>query len=1331
MKRPRLRFALILATLIACVSVAFSQGTTGSLTGTVSDPSGVVPNATVTVTGGAGVELTTQTSDNGTFSVPAIGAGTYTVTVVAPNYKKAVITDVKIDVGKPSTINVALEIGPQEQTVTIVGAGGELLNSQNATVGSTIVGRQIIDQPQASRDALDLVTLLPGVQTTGRPRTSTVNGLPKGALNITIDGTDVQDQLISSQDGFFTFVRPRIDAIDEVTVSTATPGAESSGDGAVQIKFVTRSGTNDLHGSLYWYHREPTVSANYFFNNQDLAPDPGTGKAPINRILLNQQGGRVGGPIRIPKLFDGRDRAFFFVNYEDFRLPEQQLRQRVILSPLAQTGVFRYLTPGGIQSVDLLSLAAANGLPSTVDPTIGPLLAAIRASTTQGAVRPRAADPNRDDFSFVGIGGQQRDFTAVRLDFKLTDNHHLENIWNYQEFGGKPVDFLNSTDPSFPGFPNSAGQDSQRWSNTTALRSTLTSNITNEARFGMLGGISIFGGTITPTQFENQGGFDLNLFDLGITDASAVVAAPQRFLRLFGLGPSRRNTPSFNFSNTLTWVKGSHTFNFGGNYLLVKPWSQDIDYIVPRINLGIADGDPAENVFFDPANFPGASAGDIALAAQLYATLTGRVTSVDRNANLTSGTFETPGLLVARFRQRQYAIFAQDAWRLRPNLTVNFGLRWEPQESTTSDTGDYAKVSYAGLFGVSGEGNLFRPGTLTGQPTQFTQLGIGEKLFATDYKNFAPSVGFAWSPNRKSGLLGRVFGDPGQSVVRGGYSMAFVREGLANVVTTIQSNPGGFLTINRDTADGTLPLGTLFRDRAALAPPPFPSTPSFPLEGDLFDAAFGFDPNLKTGVVHSWTLGFQREIFKDTVVEARYVGTRGRDLWRRYNLNEVNMIENGFLNEFRLAQANLLANQNAGRGNNFRYFGAGTGTSPLPSMLGFFTGLPASAANDPASYLAPGGANFASAARVLNLNPNFAQPLAFANAIIGNPGLFAGNAAAAGLPANFFIVNPGKLGGASLTTNDVNTWYDALQFEVRRRFSGGLLLQANYTWSKSLSNFFASSQTVLSQPLTQRAENEALEKYRAPQDLEHTFKVNWIYELPFGRGRMLFRDANGLTDRLIGGWEVHGTGRVQSGRPFALGNVQLVGMTVAELQEAVDARRLPNRRVHWLPDDILLNTQRAFSVVTRGPATAANPNAPLGYSALGVPEGRYIAPNNSNGCLQAFSGQCGFANLILEGPRFVRFDLSLVKKIRFTENTNLELRAEFLNAFNNINFLVGGSSAVDQAFVGANGTTALLNPNFSPTAVPNFGRVTQAYQDISTTNDPGGRPVQFVLRFNF
>ncbi len=1291
------------------------SGSAGSIAGTVTDPTNaVVPGATVTVKNNAtNQEFTATTADNGTFNVPALVSGNYTVTIAAPGFKTTVVPEVKVDVGTPSSVNISLEVGEPQETVQVVDVGGELIQTQNATVGTTITGRQIVDQPQASRDALDLVTLLPGVQTTGRPRTSTVNGLPKGALNITLDGVDVQDNLISSNDGFFTFVRPRIDAIGELSVSTAAPGAESAGDGAVQIKFVTRSGTNDLGGSLYWYHREPYLTANYFFNNQTLAPTY-FGKAPRNRILLNQYGGRVGGPIVIPKLFNGRDKAFFFVNYEEFRLPEQQLRQRTVLSPLAQQGIFT--TTGGTQ-VNVLALAAANGFPSTIDPTIGSLLDSIRASTSQGSVLPIVGDPNRQQFNFVGQGGQDRYFTTVRLDYNITSNHALSNVWNYQEFGGKPVDFLNQTDPAFPGFPNSAGQNSQRWTNSTSLRSTLSSTLINEARLGMLGGQSNFG-PISPAQFANQAGFDLNLNDLGITDASAVQAFPQRGARAFGVnfGSSKRNTPSFDFSDTLTWVKGKHTFNFGGNYNLIKTFANTVTNVVGNVNFGVADGDPAE-ALFTTANFPGASANDLATAAQLYATLTGRVTAVDRAAFLNDGRYTLFGSQILKFRQPQFALFAQDSWRMRPNVTLNLGVRWEPQRPIVAENENFAKVTFGGLFGQSGEGNLFRPGTLTGSPTQLTQLGIGEELYQSDWNNFAPSASIAWTPAFQGGFLHRLFGNSGQSVIRGGYSVAFVREGLGNITQIVAGNPGGTLTLNSDVDAGTLPIGTLFRDRAALTPPSFADTPTFPFSAQPGDVIGGFDPNLKTGLVHSWNIGWQREIFKDTVVEARYVGTRGRDLWRRFGLNEVNVLENGFLNEFRQAQANLALNQAAGRGNTFAYFGGTTGTQPLPVMLGFFTGSSAGA-NNPAAYA--GVSQFANTARLTQLNPNFANPIGFATTLQNS---FLGNGIAAGFPANFFVVNPsvGLLGAGiqsvTLTANDTNTWYDAMQLELRRRFSGGLLLQMSYTWSKSLTNFYASSQSSLGQPSTLRGDNEARERYRAPQDLEHSFKANWIYELPFGRGKWFLSDARGVANHLVGGWEWHGTARIQSGRPFALGNVQLVGMDVAELQEAVDARRQPNRTVTFLPADIILNTRRAFSVSASG----------AGFGALGAPTGRYIAPANSNGCLQAFVGQCGFTNLILEGPRFVRFDMSLVKKIRFGERTNLEFRAEFLNALNNINFLIGGSSAVDDPkLTGTN--LGLQTPNYGAAT---FGLVTAAYQDISTTNDPGGRPVQFVLRFNF
>lgn len=1314
MKRSLIATALLL--LFLSGPTLAQSGSTGSIAGTISDPtSAVVAGATITVKNNAtSQEFSATTTDNGTFNVPALISGNYTVTIAAPGFKTSVLSNVKVDVGTPSSVNVTLEVGVQTETVQVIDVAGELLQTQNATVGTTITGRQIVDQPQASRDALDLVTLLPGVQTTGRPRTSTVNGLPKGALNITLDGVDVQDNLISSNDGFFTFVRPRIDSVGEVTVSTAAPGAESAGDGAVQIKFITRGGTNDFGGSVYWYHREPYLTANYYFNNETLAPTY-FGKAPKNRILLNQYGVRLGGPISVPKLFDGKDKAFFFLNYEEFRLPEQQLRQRTVLSPLAQQGIFT--TTSGAQ-VNVLNLAAAHGFTGTVDPTIATLLGDIRASTSQGNVLPIIGDPNRQQFNFVGQGGQDRYFTTVRLDFNLTQNHALSNVWNYQEFGGKPVDFLNNTDPAFPGFPNSAGQNSQRWTNVTSLRSTLSPSLVNEARFGMLGGQSNFG-PIGPDQFANQGGFDLNLFDLGITDASAVQSFPQRGARAFGVnfGSSKRNTPSFDFSDSLTWVKGKHTLNFGGNYNLIKTFSDAANNVVGNVNFGVAEGDPAEDLF-TAANFPGASANDLATAAQLYATLTGRVTAVDRTAFLNDGRYTLFGSQILKFRQPQFAIFAQDSWRFRPNVTLNFGVRWEPQQTIVAANDNFAKATFAGLFGESGEGNLFKPGTLSGSTTALNPLAVDEKLYDTDWNNIAPSASIAWSPNFQKGLLHRLFGDAGQSAVRAGYSVAFVREGLGNITQILQGNPGGTLTLSSDVDAGSLPLGTLFRNRPALTPPAFGDTPTYPLAVQPGDVIGGFDPKLKTGLVHSWNFGIQREIFKDTVVEARYVGTRARNLWRRYGLNEVNILENGFLGEFRQAQANLAANVLAGRGNTFAFFGNGSGTQPLPIMLGFFTGSSANA-NSAAAYA--GVTQFTNTARLTQLNSNFANPVGFATTLQNS---FLVNGVNAGLPLNFFVVNPtvGLLGAGSqsvtLTTNDSDTWYDALQLEFRRRMSAGLLLQMSYTWSKSLTNFYASSQSSLAQPLTLRGDlNKPLERYRAPQDIQHSFKANWIYEMPFGRGRWLASGANGLTNHLVGGWEWHGTARIQSGRPFALGNVQLVGMDVKELQESIDARKLPNRTVTYLPEDIILNTRRAFSVSATG----------TGFGALGAPTGRYIAPANSNGCIQSFVGQCGFANLILEGPRFVRFDMSLVKKFRFSERTNLEFRVELLNAFNNINFLVGGNSAVDDPkLTGTN--LGLQTPNYG---AANFGQITAAYQDISTTNDPGGRPVQFVFRFNF
>jgi len=302
------------------------------------------------------------------------------------------------------------------------------------------------------------------------------------------------------------------------------------------------------------------------------------------------------------------------------------------------------------------------------------------------------------------------------------------------------------------------------------------------------------------------------------------------------------------------------------------------------------------------------------------------------------------------------------------------------------------------------------------------------------------------------------------------------------------------------------------------------------------------------GYVQSWSFGMQREINKDTVIEARYVANRGVKLWQQYNLNEVNVVENGFLNEFKLAQANLQANIAAGRGANFRYAGPNTGTSPLPIMLAFLTGQAASAAGTAANY---GNANFANATLVNALAVNSPGWGTFTNNFINTAG-FRNNGIAAGLPANFFLVNPGKLGGAWSIENNGRTSYDSLQLELRRRLSKGLLVQGNYTFANAFTNAYASSSVVAGQPSTLR--NMALSKTVSPFNVTHAFKVNWIYELPFGRNQLIGGGIGAGLDRLVGGWEFHGAARLQSGTPFNMGNVQLVGMTRKDLQKAVKMR---------------------------------------------------------------------------------------------------------------------------------------------------------------------------------
>ena len=270
--------------------------------------------------------------------------------------------------------------------------------------------------------------------------------------------------------------------------------------------------------------------------------------------------------------------------------------------------------------------------------------------------------------------------------------------------------------------------------------------------------------------------------------------------------------------------------------------------------------------------------------------MTGRVTAITANAQLDekTGKFVFLGKRIQRGRQRELGFFAQDAWRARPNLTITYGLRWEFGLPFTPLNDSYTTTTVADLFGVSGPGNLFKPGVMTGRDA-VCPVRAGDHGYNTDYKNFGPSFGFAWSLDAKRGWLKRIVGENGETVLRGGYAIAYTRQPGASFSNVFGANPGSFVTATRSLTLGNLVtnqgadrLPVLLRETNRLGPPPFPSEPTYPLTGAITNSANIFDPNLKVPYVQSWSFGLQREIAKDTAIEVRYVGNRQVWGWTAY-----------------------------------------------------------------------------------------------------------------------------------------------------------------------------------------------------------------------------------------------------------------------------------------------------------------------------------------------------------------------------------------------------------------------------------------------------------------
>ena len=1363
----------------ACSLFAIAQvTTTGRLVGVVTDQAGaLVPRAEIVATNtGTQQELTATANGEGGWVIASVPNGVYTIKITAPNFKTTVLQNVKVDTAQVTTANATLEAGEASAEV-VVQSGGEILNTETANVATTIAGKQIVELPFVTRDALQLVLTLPGVQTPGAPRTSSINGLPKGSVNLTLDGVNIQDNFLRSSDGFFTTIQAKSDAVQEVTVSTAVPGAESSGEGGAQVKFVTKSGTSEFHGGAFWQYRSPRFNSNYYFNNVD--------GLPRDSLFLRQMGGHVGGPIFIPGLMKNRNRAFFFLNYEEFRLPQaygslSAVGNILVLTDLARSGVFTYVankptTAGYVNPTyctdvpgtspvqirctpNLITLAQSKGFPQGIDPKVAAGLALVDAGAKSGGVlKSRIAsanDYNRLDYQFQDPGNNIRRFPTARFDWNITGAQHLEFVHNYQFYYSLP-DAVNGQNSVVPGqgvvigspIGGSIYRDS--FSYAMAHRWTINNKMVNEIRAVAGGnGTSVFTREFAPGMFSFWNGYAVT----GGTYLGAQGNGTGAFYNR--RTTSRRNTPTKGISDSLSYTRGTHSLNFGASFLRINSFTEAAGtQVINQVVFGLATNDPISNGstnLFTSTNFPGANSTQTGNAQSLYAYLTGRVSSIARSASLDSNGKYVFDAFREYNHQNEWAFYVQDSWKIKPNLTLNYGLRWELEPSPTNDNNVYTRNTYAGIFGVSGVGNLFSPGVFSGQPTQYRLLQPGEKGFNTRKNDFAPSFGFAWVANFKNGFLKRLAGENGETVIRGGYSKAFTREGFNAYTAMFGSNEGGTVTlsVSPSLTPSIFPLGGVFYNQGqgltcnptcvtgfpALPPPTdtskYPFTPTFLSAGGAND----FDVNLKAGYTQSFSFGIQRSLGKDTVIEARWVRTKGTHLWRQYDLNEVNIFENGFLTEFKNAARNL------------QIFAAANPTACQISSAGIITGtcnygnsgLPGQV-NVDRIVTSGNSSTDATTARLLAQGQagSLANTIAFSslrmNRLIINGRLANGTActiATAGcvpfvpfttLPitgcdntvstnqncrvSNAFILNPQTGGGAFLMTQGTDTDFNALQIELRRRLSKGLLVQGSYQFSKALSNAFVSSSSVFSQPRTLR--NSKLDWALSPWDVPQSFKLDWIYELPFGHGKMWLNGTNGLVNKVIGNWQIGGVTRWQSGQSYLLNSgratvnqneagIVLHGITRQELQKQVNIRKDPSGIVYFLPQALILNTQAAFG------------NAPTGVTF--DPTAPYIGPPNTPGILGD--------RIVLHGPWTQRWDLNIMKRIPITETVNIEGRVSFLNAFNRANFYLGGAdNTINTITVG--GTS--------------FGQTRSAYRDItvSGTNDPGGRLVEWQFRINF
>ncbi|MBZ5607958.1 MAG: carboxypeptidase regulatory-like domain-containing protein [Acidobacteriia bacterium] len=1244
----RLRFAgVFIGVWLLSAALAFAQ-TEANVSGTVSDPSGAkVVGAIVTaLNASTGVNTTIPTNDAGVYTMPSLPPGNYKFTAEHPGFRKGVIDDVVLQTGTVLVLNMGLELGQTTETVEVQ-AVATAVNATSASVGSVVDGKRLLDLPLTGRSAYNLLLTQPGVQL---GTNYYLNGNQGTSVNFTMDGVTAMDNLHNSAFYLYSNV-VSVDRAEEFRVVTSAADAEY-GRGSGQVQMVSRAGTNRFQGSVYYEVRNKSLNANDFFNNLQ-----GT---PRSQLKENRYGVRWGGPLK-------KNRTFFNGIYEPYKTRNFTTRNSLVYTASARNGDFRFYP--GVQNQNFAQANPAvdlGGNPIVPAGATGPLntVRVLGRDPNKSVVDPTGAMahvlgymPLPNNFRF-GDGLNTAAYTwnqptpvnfelyEGRIDHLFNDKHRIAITLSQQSYHSYNV----ASPPPFPDVPGNS-DPTETTTYSAALTSILRPNLLNDARVGVFRYRTIVQAPYEPNQPGATADQRKNYLSLvggvpAVVNPTANVTTPYTPAGLGGF-PGSFLDPSYQWSDTLTWIKGRHSFKGGFTARFITLSGFDFGRgPVPLISVGGPPLQPVTNISTGTNPIPNIGLNATAATNLLY-DLTGSVLAAQQ-VNLSPGGENPvflPGLLPYRaWHQNEYSWFFKDDFKVSPSLTLNLGVRWELYQVPTEAQGKMlAPIGDGGsVFGISGNtfGALFNPTAAAGSQTLIQAIGAGtanpnRTLYNGDLNNFAPAVGLAWNVPG-DGFWKVLSGGKDRMTVRIGYGIGYSRLPIGVVNSASGAEPG------YSEIDTSLTATNLSNQKLPVLPTGVPLAP-VPLvgTGSHTQTLYAYDRGLRTPYIQNYNFTITRALTDTMTLNVAYVGSKSSKLVRSVNTNEVNIFENGLLQAFNTVQ--------------------GGGSSALIDQIFSNSYAAVAAAGGGSNYVRT---NSATQGFFANNNPGgFANYISTTNALSGVVGGLLSNAK---LPLNSIVANPQFL-NTFLIGNFSNATYNSLQVEVNKRFSHSFTLQSSYVWSHNLGDTEGdvSGSTVQGGVADsyRTLRNMSLDKRPLSFDYASVFKINGLYELPFGRGKMLGRNAPGWVDRIIGNWQIGAIGLFYSGRPLnftAQNTINTIAATTSSAAfSAMPVGALPGNAVQKVGNGV---------VYFNGLKQVTDPSvAYLGTSALrSLSTLKAITDASGNLLLvNPLSGQLGpLAGGILRGPGAKTLNLNVIKRIKVTERITLQLGATADNVTN-------------------------------------------------------------------